>query len=131
MTDKDRKIFEMRYHDLIENSIEQTENKYGEVFIRSKDGQAYLYNPKRGFIRKLPKDSNSMNDEELINEFSKRLKTRLKYAGMSQTELAEKVGVTRNMISRYVNGDSLPTFIILDRIARALNCSIDDFRYLD
>lgn len=47
-------------------------------------------------------------------------------AGMSQEALATASGVTRVSISRYESGERVPPLDIAARIARALNCKIDD-----
>lgn len=45
---------------------------------------------------------------------------------MTQTELAEKVGVTQGAISMIENGDRSPSLDVLIRLASALNCTLDD-----
>jgi transcriptional regulator with XRE-family HTH domain len=47
-------------------------------------------------------------------------------AGMSQESLAAAAGVTRVSIARYETGERVPSLEIAARIARALNCKIDD-----
>lgn len=47
-------------------------------------------------------------------------------AGMSQEALANASGVTRVSIARYESGERIPPLDIAARIARALNCTIDD-----
>lgn len=47
-------------------------------------------------------------------------------AGMSQESLATASGVTRVSIARYEAGERVPSLEIAARIARALNCKIDD-----
>lgn len=47
-------------------------------------------------------------------------------AGMSQESLAVASGVTRVSIARYETGERVPSLEIAARIARALNCKIDD-----
>ena len=37
-------------------------------------------------------------------------------------------GLTQPNISQYMNGTKTPSFFTVDKIARALNCSTDDFR---
>lgn len=47
-------------------------------------------------------------------------------AGLSQEALATAAGVTRVSIARYESGDRVPPLTIAARIARALNCKVDD-----
>lgn len=47
-------------------------------------------------------------------------------AEMSQEELAVASGVSRVAITRYESGERVPNINIAARIARALNCKVDD-----
>lgn len=68
-----------------------------------------------------------MTEQEWREEFGKRI-TRLKYrAGkMNQKELAEASGISEDAISRYKNGTRTPSGYNLVRLAKALNCSLDE-----
>jgi transcriptional regulator with XRE-family HTH domain len=54
------------------------------------------------------------------------LSDRLLQARMSQQELAEKLGVSRQQINHYVNKKRIMTIPIAINIAYILNCTIDD-----
>lgn len=45
----------------------------------------------------------------------------------SRNELAEAVGLSEAILSKYVNGKAIPRFHIVERLAKTLNCSVDDF----
>jgi ribosome-binding protein aMBF1 (putative translation factor) len=45
-------------------------------------------------------------------------------AGLTQTELARRMGTTQSSIARVEGGGSLPTFDLLDRVGRALDAQI-------
>jgi transcriptional regulator with XRE-family HTH domain len=45
--------------------------------------------------------------------------------GFTQEELAEKLGITSQAISKWENGHSLPETVLLPSLARLFNCSID------
>ena len=49
-----------------------------------------------------------------------------KEAKMTQTQLAEKVGVNSNTISQYELGKREPNLEILKKITQVLDCSFDD-----
>ena len=75
-------------------------------------------------------DSGELNDllavEQLMNTgFPERLKQLRKQKNLSQTELAEAVGVHYNHIGRYERGSSRPSADALQRIATALSVSAD------
>ena len=50
----------------------------------------------------------------------------LKKAGLTQRELAERVGTTEASMSRYVRGDRVPKASICIKIANVLNCNVED-----
>ena len=45
--------------------------------------------------------------------------------GLSQPDLADRIGVTRNQVSQYETGARWPTAVRLPRIADAMGCTID------
>lgn len=57
--------------------------------------------------------------------FGKRLKKIRKEAGITQKELADKIGVSRTTIAGYETEGKEPSYDNLIKIARALNCSLD------
>lgn len=50
--------------------------------------------------------------------------------GLSQTELANRVGLKKTTISQYENGSRRPNLFIAKKIADALGMSLDDFACL-
>lgn len=49
-----------------------------------------------------------------------------KARGLTQEALAEKVGITQAVVSRYESGDRFPKLTIAAKIAEALGCKVDD-----
>ena len=54
------------------------------------------------------------------------LKDLRKYARMTQADLSAKTDITISMISEYENNKSTPTIYSLWKIAKALDCKVDD-----
>ena len=52
--------------------------------------------------------------------FATRLVSQMKAIGLTQKELAQKVGVTEAAMSRYVNGERQPYLVTANRIAQVL-----------
>lgn len=61
-----------------------------------------------------------------IRKFGKYLSALRKKADMTQTELADRINVTRQAISKYEQGESFPNVSILVLIAEVFNVSLDD-----
>ena len=64
---------------------------------------------------------------KLKNDFHKILKNKLIEQNMSHAELGRRISVTDTSISRYIYGDAKPRPYYLERIAKILNCPIEDF----
>jgi DNA-binding Xre family transcriptional regulator len=119
------------YPYLVDEAIEIVETGPSELLVRLADGSAYLYDDFDQIARPLPRDSDNMTEMECRTEFSARLRRTMLLKGVSQNELADRTGITRPMINRYMTGKSEPGFYNLDKIARALGCSLEEFRYLE
>lgn len=63
---------------------------------------------------------------EETSAFAERLAALLRQRGLTQVELAARVGVTRAAMSRYVSGDREPRFVTLVRIADELGVHVDE-----
>lgn len=62
---------------------------------------------------------------QAMKNFGRNLYIALFDKKMSQVELAEKVGVSQQSISNYVNGDKSPSTATLIKIADALGVTVD------
>jgi len=58
------------------------------------------------------------------NSLSKKIANARKHAGLTQSDLAIKVGVTAQAVSKWEQGRSCPDIAILDEIADALGISL-------
>ena len=68
-----------------------------------------------------------MNSVDKVNKFSKNLKFLRKRAGMSQTVLAERLGIKRSNIAAYESKNVEPRLNLLIEIARLLNVDLLSF----
>jgi len=60
-----------------------------------------------------------------MEDFAKRLKELRAKEGISQEEMAKKIGVHVTHLSRYERGLSVPSLEVAEKIATALHVSID------
>jgi putative transcriptional regulator len=59
------------------------------------------------------------------------MKIRLAELDMRQQELSETLGVTRQTMSLWANGKSMPTLETAFKISKLLDCKVDDlFTYI-
>jgi DNA-binding XRE family transcriptional regulator len=55
-----------------------------------------------------------------------RIKIRLAELEIKQQELSDKLGVTKQTMSLWVNGKSMPTLETAFKIAKLLDCKLDE-----
>lgn len=120
--------FELCYPDIAKNAAEIVDLGNLQLLITMPDGRKLLYDHIEDRIRALPQ-SYDMDDDECKREFGLRLQRVMMIKGFNQTRLAEATGINQNLISGYIRGTINPSFTKVDQIAKALNCSVDEFRY--
>lgn len=119
----------IRYPNVVKEAIDIREDRYGDLLITMPDNSILLYNDVGQRLRRMPSDINNVSEEECLSEFGIRLLDIMRRDGVSQLELSERTGIPCPMLSNYMNGKTCPSFYKVDKIARALGCSVDDFRY--
>lgn len=63
-------------------------------------------------------------DKEFI---ANKIKTFRKYAGLTQAELAEQIGISDKHVCRIENGAYMPSLETFLKIAQVLNINLDEF----
>ncbi len=66
-----------------------------------------------------------------VSEIQSKLIEELKHSGMTQTELASKIGVAPPMISYYLHGKKMPAIDTLANLCKVLNIDANDLLCLD
>lgn len=121
--------FKMYYPSLAKKTVRYEEVGSFELLAELDDGDILSYDDLYNSYRLLPKDSSNLTEEECLREFGIRLRKLMIRKGVSQEELSDRTGITQAMLSRYITGKAAPSFYRIDKIAKALGCSIDEFRY--
>ena len=103
-------------------------NEY-DLFIKFKDGRKYMYDTFRDTFCGFYPSGHILSDDEWHVGFRKRLRKMLERKGMTQEELADCLNVSRVTINRYINGQTVPSGLMLKKISLLLNCDINDFFY--
>ena len=110
------------YNDAVEYVI--TEN---DILIRTYDNRLYAYpNIDSSQMILVTYDLDNITEEEQRKEFGRQLYSRLRLRGMMQNELADICGISQTAISYYMNGKKMPTILLANKIAQALDCATDD-----
>ena len=131
-----------RYDEMFENfksalplAAEKAISLYGsgrdEIVITLNDGYKVVWNDLTQSARYLPpredKIGEEFNEELWRKRFGQRLEqVMLRRGGMSSQDFADAIGVSRAMLSRYLNGHSTPSHFIIKKMARVLGCPVSD-----
>ena len=74
----------------------------------------------------MSKKYSAKDEPEWSARFGHNLEALLEKRDMSKTEFARALGITNAMVSRYIHGDTMPSFRRACEIADVLRCEIDD-----
>ena len=123
--------FKLRFPSVTQDVYKYDGTRYAnELIVTFRDGSKILYNDFENTVRYLPTDSNNMSEKQFRREFGYRVKLIMLEKGITQDELSEKTGIAQETLSRYICGKNVPSFYKIDKIAKALDCSVDEFRYI-
>lgn len=119
--------FETYYPNLYTRAIDWWASGRMSVAIKLNDGTVYDYDPLDNSIRRVSNIEHDIDETEFRKIFGSNLQKMLPYSGLTKGELAEKVGITSTMLSRYIRGNATPNMFIASKIASILNCTLDEF----
>lgn len=66
-----------------------------------------------------------LNRHCVVRDFIRQVKARIRETGIEMTELEERSGVSRQFIYRVLAGKQMPSLEVAEKIAKALDLSID------
>lgn len=118
---------QMYWSNVTDDAVDVVYVGWLEIMVTVTNGTRYIYNDIDESIRRLP-DCKDMTEEECLREFGYRLRNIMRCRNISQEELSDITGIAQPRISNYMRGKISPGFYILDKIARALDCPIEDLR---
>lgn len=121
--------FKLCFPSLARDMIGYKEVNSFDMLITLNDGSKVLYDDFNKTFRTLPNDISNMSEDECKQEFAFRLKSRMERRCITQQKLSELTGIPQSSINGYLKGTNTPSFYKADKIAKALGCSVDDFRY--
>lgn len=122
--------FELACPSLYEHAVEFKHTGPSELTIELDNGRFVVYDELSGGTRYLPADKYNMTDEEYKREFGLRLRKKMRLRGFTQADLSDATGISQTLISGYMTGRNAPSYYKVVRIAKALNCSLDELTYL-
>ena len=100
-----------------------------DMYIKMKDGSTVLYDDFDRSFRQLPHNRDMLTEEQCRLEFAYRLYRIMQRSNVTQQELSDMTGIPQPQISAYINAKHTPSLYNVDKIAKALDCSVDELRY--
>lgn len=100
-----------------------------DLIVELGNGERYIYDDEMQSIRQLPATPD-LDEAAFKREFCVRLRKLMSRNNINQSELSERTGFSTVTINRYLTGRNIPSFYAIDKIAKALGCSTDAFRYI-
>ena len=119
--------FELYYPNYYNRAIDWWASGRSTIAVRLDTNEKIEYNSYDDSIRWIRTDEYTDNEERRRRAFGHNLEKMIPYTGMSKGELAEKLGITNAMLSRYIRGTSMPSADKAHQIARLIGCSTDEF----
>ena len=122
--------FSLYFETLANKAVEYNyDNDSQELIVKLDDGRIIAYDEYSKRYRLLPRDGACLSEEDWKVEFGKRLKRIMWVKGISQTDLSDRTGIGQTLISRYISGKTTPSVYNVNKIARALNMTVDGLTY--
>ena len=119
--------FELDYPEIYYSDVDDiVESDDLELTITTKNGKRYVYDGLTKGLRQLSSKFEDVNDYIFRREFGIRLRRKMMLKGITQRMLSKMIGVSQPAISNYLTGKKSPTLYTAEKLARALECSIQD-----
>ena len=119
--------FSLNFPSMAAKTVKWRANSYFDITARLADGTSIIYDDSNETIRAVEEYIyNPSTDDEWKKVISIKLNTVMRVKGVSVAELSDRTGLSRQTLSKYINGHGLPNIQKLAEIAKALRCSITE-----
>lgn len=118
------------FPDLLGDVVHVREYVQFMLLLETNTKYDYFYNITNNVLIPIPKDDKNLDKESFRRIFGVLLRRALECSGLTQEELSEKTGIPQPNISDYLYGKHFPSFYQIDKMAKAMNCSVEDLRYV-
>lgn len=118
--------FRMYYSDLYDQAVDWWKSGPYHITFLLNDDSRVEFDSSENTIRWVSKIDRSVDNDILRKEIGRNIRKFIVYKGVRQQDVADQAGITQAMLSRYINGTSIPGIDKLHNIAAALGCHVDD-----
>lgn len=131
--------YKLWHPNLYDQTVECRPSGHYSILASLNDGSKIEYNSSDNTIRDVTKFyvrnlADNTNEEAWRKEFGHKLRRAISDRGISQERLSEILGISRQMLTRYVRGTSTPSGYNLTRLSEVLDCDVREltkFDYID
>jgi DNA-binding XRE family transcriptional regulator len=118
--------FRQYYPTLYDRAVDWWSSGRRFIIVRLADGSEFEFNPTDNSLRRLYTNECEEDEEFRRKAFGANLEKMIPLSGLSKGELAEKLGITPAMLTRYLKGTSMPSVVKAQQIASVIGCRIED-----
>ena len=118
--------FELYYPEYYQQTVDWWASGRLSITVMLENGDVFEFNRMDNTIRRIQPDNCNVDDKTLSKGLGRNIQKFILLRGISQNELASRLGITDAMLSRYIHGTSMPSAGKLFRIAKLLGCTQDE-----
>lgn len=118
--------FKMYFPELYSQGVDWWKSGPYHITILLRDNSRVEFDSSENTVRWVSKIDHTIDNEALRKELGRNIRKFITYRGIRQQEVSEKIGITEAMMSRYINGTSMPGLDKLYKIAGVLGCRIEE-----
>ena len=115
---------------LLGEVVHAREYVYLMLLLETNSKYDYFYNLTNNVLIPIQKSDQDLDKESFKRIFGVLLRRAIEHSGLTQEEMSEKTGIQQARISDYLYGKHFPSFYQIDKMAKAMNCSVEDLRYV-
>lgn len=94
-----------------------------KLIVKLSDGEEVLYDDLDSSYEIV---TTNVNKETWLLRFGRQLERKMRLKGIDRITLSEESGLSQAIIGKYIAGKSAPSLYNASKIAKVLNCSVED-----
>ena len=118
--------FERYYPNFYNQAVDWWASGRASIGVKLRNGERLDYNHLDNSVRWVHYNDRDIDDETRRKTFGHNLEKMIPFTGLSKGEIAERLGITNAMLSRYLKGTSMPSVDKAHQIAMLIGCSTDE-----
>lgn len=118
--------YRMYFPDLYTQTVDWWKSGPYHITVLLNDNSRAEFDSSDNTIRWVQKIDYSSDNDILRKEIGRNIRKFITYRGMRQQDVADQSGITQAMLSRYINGTSMPGLDKVYKLAGVLECEISD-----